>query len=483
MARLAWILVVAAPTVAACSILNAPDEVESGVGTGGGSSSSTGDPQGGSGGSGASGSSTGGSGGTGGAPPAECQNGVLEAGEDCDDGNDETGDACSPQCAITQFDVEVDPTLGNEWPGVGTIGNGGFYVAWRWRGVPVYEIRGRAFSKTGKRLQANALKLSNGNPGQSRVGTNPDGRSIVAFQNFDSTLVAYHVVEPDGVPAPGGEKTINLSTADSLISVGANDDGRFALTWYQYNSGLAITECMVRTFDASGSLFDTGPTKSLGTVAGGGYPGVWGLKDTFVVSFDTPGGNLGSWMIDGLGISQDPPGIFETGNGGDVQPNLNPQGVWVGPDNQYIAVFEQHRTINGAGKQRILKAPFDAPGDAADLSTLVSSEHRRELNSRVARHQSGRFIVVWVDEDPLDTLPENGARIMARIFQPNGNPAGQEVQVSEDSKGFQTWPGVAVNADGDAMIVWDSNGGDDPVPTGEPFKISGKIYPRLLAGN
>ena len=43
---------------------------------------------------------------------------------------------------------------------------------------------------------------------------------------------------------------------------------------------------------------------------------------------------------------------------------------------------------------------------------------------------------------------------------------------------------MAVNADGDAMIVWDNNSGDDPVPSGgQPYKISGKIYPRLLAGN
>jgi cysteine-rich repeat protein len=467
--------------VAACSILNSPDEVESGIGAGGqgASTSSTGDPQGGNGGSGASSSSTGATGG-GGAPPAECQNGVLEAGEDCDDANDEAGDACSPQCKITQFDVEVDPTLGNEWPGVGTTGNGGFYVAWRWLGGPPREIRGRAFSKTGKRLGAGPQKLSADDPGQSRIGTNPEGRSIVAFANNVSGLVAYRVIEPDG-SSPGLEKTINLSLADSLISVGANEEGRFVLTWYQYNSGLAVTECLVRAFDPDGSLFATN-TQALGTVGGGGYPGVWGLKNTFVASFATAGGNLGSWVLDAMGTPQDPPGMFALGVNGDVNGNTNPQGVYVGPQDQFIAVFEQLQNINSVGKSRILKEPFDAPGDAADLPTLVSSEHRGEHSSRVARHSSGRFIVVWVDSDPLDLFPENGQRIMARIFQPNGQPVGVEVQVSEDTKGYQTWPGVAVNADGDAMIVWDNDSGNDPVPTNQPYKISGKIYPRLLAG-
>jgi cysteine-rich repeat protein len=482
MARLAWLLVLAAPSVAACSILNSPDEVESGIGAGGqgGSSSSTGDPQGGNG--GASSSNTGATGG-GGAPPAECQNAVIETGEDCDDGNDETGDACSPDCQITQFDVEVDPTLGNEWPGVGTTGNGGFYVAWRWLGGPPNEIRGRGFTAAGKRLAANAERLSGGAPGQSRIGTNPDGRSIVAWQNVDANLVAYRVIEPTGKAVAGGEKTINLSSASSLVSVGANDAGRFALTWYQYNAAITATECMVRTFDDEGSLFTTA-TQNLGTVLPNGYPGVWGLKDDFVAAYDTPGGNLGAWVLDGMGAPQDPPGMFELGSGGtDVDPNVNPQGVYVGPNDQFIAVFEQYRSMAGVGKQRVLKAPFDAPADPANLQTLVSSEHRYERHSRVARHSSGRFIVVWADSDPLDGVPENGGRIMARIFQPNGEAVGAEVQVSEDVKGVQSWPGVAVNSDGDAMIVWDNENGDDPVPSGgQPYKISGKIYPRLLAG-
>ena len=89
--------------------------------------------------------------------------------------------------------------------------------------------------------------------------------------------------------------------------------------------------------------------------------------------------------------------------------------------------------------------------------------------------------MVWTEGDVIDTVPDNFERIKARVFAANGDAIGTDFQVSKDVKGRQSWPGVAVNPDGDVMFVWDSNGGDEPVPTGSnPYKISSKIYPRLM---
>src|SRR6185436_13302175 len=41
-----------------------------------------------------------GSGGAGGGPPAICGDGVLQTGEECDDGNATPGDGCSGLCTI-----------------------------------------------------------------------------------------------------------------------------------------------------------------------------------------------------------------------------------------------------------------------------------------------------------------------------------------------------------------------------------------------
>ncbi|MBK8997602.1 MAG: hypothetical protein IPM35_17880 [Myxococcales bacterium] len=70
------------------------------TGGGGGATGGSGGATGGSGGAtGGSGGATGGSGGTGGTTPV-CGNSKLEAGEQCDDGNKNAGDGCSPTCQV-----------------------------------------------------------------------------------------------------------------------------------------------------------------------------------------------------------------------------------------------------------------------------------------------------------------------------------------------------------------------------------------------
>jgi hypothetical protein len=263
--------------------------------------------------------------------------------------------------------------------------------------------------------------------------------------------------------------------------VGASDSGDFAAVWLQPD-GAGGLDAMVRTFDPEGSLFNTAPSKLLGPAPLFGYPGVWGVKDGFVASWGTAGGNLGSLKLDTSGNAVDPPGQFDLATeGSDANPNQNPFGAYVGPEDQFIATYEANKTIGGVSRNRILKRFFTAPGNSAELGNVVSTNHRREYQSRVARHSNGRIIVVWTEDEALPEVPENFERIKARVFTPSGDPIGPDFQVSKDVRGRQSWPGVAVNADGDVMFVWDSNGGDDPVPSGgQPYKISSKIYPRLM---
>jgi cysteine-rich repeat protein len=53
----------------------------------------------------------------------ECGNGIVEDGEECDDGNDVTGDGCSPDCRLED---DTDPSGGDSGPGSGPgSGSGG----------------------------------------------------------------------------------------------------------------------------------------------------------------------------------------------------------------------------------------------------------------------------------------------------------------------------------------------------------------------
>jgi hypothetical protein len=261
--------------------------------------------------------------------------------------------------------------------------------------------------------------------------------------------------------------------------VGASDSGDFALVWLQPDGGTG-QEAWVRAFDPMGMPAPV--SELLGPSPNFSYPGIWGVKDGFVASWGTVGGNLGSWKLSPQGAKQMPPGEFNLAtDGSDANPNQSPFGAYVGPQDQFIAVYESYKEIGGVGTNRILKRNFTAPGQSAELGNVVSTVHRFEYQSRVARHSNGRFIVVWAEGDVVPEMPMNSGRVKARVFEANGQSVGEDFQVSQDMTGVQSWPGVAVNSDGDAMIVWDSANGDEPVPMGlNPYKISSKIYPRLM---
>lgn len=447
--------------LSACSLLNAPDEVRpppvSTSGTGG-----------------MGGGGSGGGGGGGGGNPPVCGNGLLEMGEECDDQNLDLGDACSPECKVTEFDVEADPSVGNEWPGVGLSGvdgGMGFFVIWRFLGVNANEIRGRAYKANGMRSSQSPVKLSTTDqPDQARIGTNGEGRSLVAWRSFsDASSVHYRIVEPDGTALGPGDEALQNSQSNALVSVGSNGDGFLCLMWMREGDPVdPADEAVVRCFDQQGSSAGSS-TQVLGTTNTFGYPGIWGIPGGFIASWNSDDGKLSSVAVDSAGVPQG--NVFALA--ANANQNRNPFGVYVGPNLAFIAVFEQSIDLNGSVKSRITKRRFDAPGMTQELEALVSVEHTAQSQSRVAHHSNGRFVVVWTD---IDDMSGESCNIAARVFGPDGTALGDRFIVNQKREGCQSWPGVAVNAQGDAMFVWDNN------PGSVPYHISAVVMPRLLAG-
>jgi len=226
-----------------------------------------------------------------------------------------------------------------------------------------------------------------------------------------------------------------------------------------------------RAFDKDGSSFLTSPVLLGNAANANDYPGVWGEKDGFIASWNTPGGNLGSYKLKTDGTIDPAVPLFNLATGGtDLLPARNPFGAYVGPDQQFIAVYEA--SLNN--KYRITKHAFTAAGQSAESGVVVSSVNHEEQESRVARYENGRYVVVWTDIEPDPADPTDTGQIMARVFKPDGIPLGPEFQVNQVKAGKQHWPGVAVNADGDAMFVWSN----EEVP--DKIRISAVIYPRLL---
>lgn len=89
----------------------------------------------------------------------------------------------------------------------------------------------------------------------------------------------------------------------------------------------------------------------------------------------------------------------------------------------------------------------------------------------VAMDAQGNFIVTW-QSAPSGT---QNYGIYARRFDLTGSPMGSEFQVNTCRTGGQQFPAVAMDSDGDAVIVWDSTD-SSRLCAQERFTIRGQRY-------
>jgi len=73
-----------------------------------------------------------------------------------------------------------------------------------------------------------------------------------------------------------------------------------------------------------------------------------------------------------------------------------------------------------------------------------------QKNTVVAVDNSGNFIVVWTSY----YKPDRSNEILARRFDAGGEPLGDEFQINTITAGNQGEPAVAMNATGDFVVVW-----------------------------
>lgn len=462
---------------AALTSFGACAPVVTSVGAGGASGGAGADAAGAAGGlgGGAAGASAGGEAGAGGSAPA-CGDGVLEPDEACDDGNVSDGDACSSTCAVTAFAVAADASVGNEFPGV-VWGDGlGFLVVWRHVDPTKPSIQGRLLTAAPGEAPTAPLELSSqGNPGLPQVGVDASGLAIVAWAGMpdgdEPALVRYRMFDLDTTLSVGSIEGSDAQ-AGGLVAIGASSANTIALGWVAYDPSTGASSLRVQVFDASGAV--VGGIGTIDDTQGfvSGYPGpaIWPRESGFLASWS------GGALLRSCPLAHD--GQLEGGctDLASTAPNenANPTGAYVGPNEELVAVWEKQLTVGGEPRTRIVLRRFDGPGLPLGEEVPASSHHHHEAHAHVARHDaSGRFVIVWTDCEPVAD-PTDTCRVMARMFEGDGQPLGPEWQVNQSSKGAQTWPGVAIDEQGDVVIVWDDAPGD------VPFHITGILYPRLI---
>ena len=99
--------------------------------------------------------------------------------------------------------------------------------------------------------------------------------------------------------------------------------------------------------------------------------------------------------------------------------------------------------------------PVGAP-QAAEFQVNASTS-KNQFYPKIALDRDGDFVVVWIGQGD-DAASSLG--IFARGFNSAGAPQGAEFQVNAYTTGDQSLPGVGQAANGDFVVAWTSRGQD-----------------------
>ncbi|MFO0905951.1 MAG: calcium-binding protein [Pirellulales bacterium] len=310
------------------------------------------------------------------------------------------------------------------------------------------------------------------------IGLDAEGDFVVAWQSINqdgSTWGVYaRQFTADKVPVQADEFQVNISTQglQRLASVGVEADGRFVVAWQNMNEELddgSSWDVYRREYAADGTP-ETGELLVNTWTEG---------PQTSPVVARTPTGNYGIfWQGQGLGhidgvhgrlfdvnLIDDPgsPSRIPIGDQFMVGETLgfenSPPSVAIADDGSFVVAYESFED-DGSGFGILLQR-FDAAGVPLAAAPIVvnTATYGDQSSPAVALDASGDMLVVWQSED----VGGAGFDIYGQRFDQNGVAVGTQFRISGGASaiaGDQTAPDVALDDDGNALVVFQSTIGD-----------------------
>lgn len=253
------------------------------------------------------------------------------------------------------------------------------------------------------------LGFENGVPA---VAMNSDGTFTVAFETFEEDGSGFGVFmerfHADGTPMEGSRVQVNTTTLDdqSAPAIASDGDGNLLIVWQSKDTG--------------------------------GY------------------GIFGQWFDE-----------FGEQIGGEFRVNATVAGDQTAPDvaldqSGRAVVAWQGQDVDGTGIYYVrLDSIGDTSGTELPANTLVDGD--QQAPSVAAAAVDGQFVITWQGPGPVEESEEGGeveasVEVFARRFNAAGVAQGSEFQVNDELQKDQILPDVAMDADGDAVIVWQAEG-------------------------
>ncbi len=375
------------------------------------------------------------------------------------------------QLAPIGGEVRVNTTIaGNQqtYPDVSTStaidACGNYLIAWTQSGVNGMGVGlfGQRYNAAGRKL-GSEFKINvttTGRQERPSVAMDAAGSFVAAWmsQGEDDSDFGIYARRYDAAENVWGRPfRVNTFTAlgQYYPHVAMRSNGEFLITWSSYEQVGAADDIFGQRFDASGVRVGN-EFQINTTTAGDQYfsKAAFDADGNFIVAWN--GGNHGSGFgiyarrFNASGTPLDASDILVNTNslaGNQMYPSvvMSASGdaviTWTGPDESGHGIFAKRYVSLSDTVGTVLSVSESSAGD--------------QQWSTVAMDAAGDFVITWTGLDV-----NGGEEILAQAYASDGTLNGVNFAVNAHTPGNQRFGAIAMNADGDFVINWSSDGQD-----------------------
>jgi hypothetical protein len=387
----------------------------------------------------------------------------------------------------SDFQVNTYTTRDQHQPAVALDADGDFVVVWRNEGHLTEDtIQGQRFNSNGA-FQGGQFQINSyttGHPAQPSVSIDNDGDFVVVWDSVDSSGddTSIRSIQGQRFDAAGqaiaNQFLVNSYTTSTqgIPAVAMDDDGDFTIVWQSYGSNDSDSDGYSIQGKRFGDGLESGAYGQVNTFTTGDQqlPAVAIDSDgDFVVVWESDGSNYGD--TDSFSIQGQRYNAAGTAQGPQFQVNNLSSGdqrypsVAMDSSGDFVVVWESYGSFGDRIEGRRYNSNGSPQGDQFQVSSY--GPYGNTL-SAVAMDSDGDFVVVW--SSYFSSGSDGDFSIQARRYNSAGTAQGVEFQVNSYTTGGQRNPAVAMDESGDFVIVWqsDGSGGSDT----DYLSIQGQRY-------
>lgn len=364
----------------------------------------------------------------------------------------------------SEFPVNTYISGAQSLPSIAMDADGDFVVTWESYGQDgdssgVYAQRYHADGSTaGNEFQVNTYRTNY--QFLPSIAMDADGDFVVTWGSWDqdgsSSGIFAQRYGTDGSTV-GSEFQVNTQTVDyqSYPSVAMDADGNFVIVWESRNSDYFGTSSGIyaQRYHADGSTAGGEFLVNTNTAFDQIRPRIaMSAEGDFVITWATV--NIGSYGIYAQRYHANGSAV-----GNEFLVNTDTAGYPISPaiamdvDGDFVITWAN---IN-LGSYGIYAQRYHADGSADGSEFQVNTHTTTQKNvPDIAMDADGDFVITWM------SVGQDGDSysIQARRYHADGSAAGDEFLVNTYTSDMQRFPSIAMDADGDFVITWQSEGQD-----------------------